>query len=634
MSINTRGKKDADGYATGAFSPVQAQRSDRPVSQLSTKQTSGQKTGLPQMRKFDLHTFSGDIDVNAFVEDITKSLVVPVGAKASTVATDPKNLVRPMELYISELSGLEEETRNTIRQLSGKIETLEHQHKQGLESIASQGELVMEKFQELDSKITTVGQTAVRIGDSLDIVDKQKNRGIEAKELTEDFIRLNTEKPSSLAEFDQDSQNLQENASLFRKLYGYTRDLKIPSIMQAVKSVETIYFEIERKLLDEFTAGCTSKSIPLMKQCASTLFEFDGGETCIRAYLTSRDIFLNTRYLMEDANVLSEQYNLKRVYDDLVSVCQEECIIIREVFPNPERVVRALIEKIFQQRVQAILERALEKRDTIEPSLFLEKMEVIHDLTISLGNRMEQFEVRDVSINMLVNDILTLFRESYIEVEKKYVESLFQSKLKAIMISTGQPEQKKKQGFGNILGKAKDEHSYLDTISLELCESYLTAAQKSLQRCRKLSSGEQIAENMAHLVDIMLKALFTNYLISATRRAVDHIPIADRRGPPIIQFFEAVMLVNAATQKYLLLVAEEVVPVLKDAFQFYTSTKVEQETALMALEDLLRDGLQKASATIVTHISHIMEDDQKKNDFRPREDESFEDTTLVRFDRY
>eukprot|EP00002_Diphylleia_rotans_P024496 TRINITY_DN4839_c0_g1_i4.p1 TRINITY_DN4839_c0_g1~~TRINITY_DN4839_c0_g1_i4.p1 ORF type:complete len:505 (+),score=85.54 TRINITY_DN4839_c0_g1_i4:1019-2533(+) len=366
-----------------------------------------------------------------------------------------------------------------------------------------------------------------------------------------------------------------------------------------------------------------------MKQCASTLFEFDGGETCIRAYLTSRDIFLNTRYLMEDANVLSEQYNLKRVYDDLVSVCQEECIIIREVFPNPERVVRALIEKIFQQRVQAILERALEKRDTIEPSLFLEKMEVIHDLTISLGNRMEQFEVRDVSINMLVNDILTLFRESYIEVEKKYVESLFQSKLKAIMISTGQPEQKKKQGFGNILGKAKDEHSYLDTISLELCESYLTAAQKSLQRCRKLSSGEQIAENMAHLVDIMLKALFTNYLISATRRAVDHIPIADRRGPPIIQFFEAVMLVNAATQKYLLLVAEEVVPVLKDAFQFYTSTKVEQETALMALEDLLRDGLQKASATIVTHISHIMEDDQKKNDFRPREDESFEDTTLA-----
>ncbi|KAH0551264.1 hypothetical protein GP486_007448 [Trichoglossum hirsutum] len=155
---------------------------------------------FPKGPSFTLETFSDkDFIVKDFVESLSDS-AIPVNRRSapSVAAFDPKPLIRAFEHALSRLASLSDDLQDRETELLGSVRRAEIQHAQTLESLGKKLDQTIDSFQTLDISLNSVsasdsgsdggGQVAVKIGEKLEELDRQRRRAQDAKFLMQCWL--------------------------------------------------------------------------------------------------------------------------------------------------------------------------------------------------------------------------------------------------------------------------------------------------------------------------------------------------------------------------------------------------------------------------------------------------------------
>lgn len=148
-------------------------------------------------------------------------------------------------------------------------------YQEKLDSLQDNFQQVASKFTLIDKKISERSSTAVRIGERMDSIDKQREKISEAKLLIEQFSQLNRQQ--QLPAIMTDESKIYDRASLVKKLITVTEDLQsIPNKTQLGKQrVEECGSMVENSLIQLFDKAQSQDDYTTMKVCQiSILFLF------------------------------------------------------------------------------------------------------------------------------------------------------------------------------------------------------------------------------------------------------------------------------------------------------------------------------------------------------------------------
>jgi hypothetical protein len=59
-------------------------------------------------------------------------------------------------------------------------------------------------------------------------------------------------------------------------------------------NIERYCEELERDVLDQFNEAFAAYDLEKMERCARTLYDFNGGNSCLQSYINQNEFFINT----------------------------------------------------------------------------------------------------------------------------------------------------------------------------------------------------------------------------------------------------------------------------------------------------------------------------------------------------
>ena len=190
---------------------------------------------------------------------------------------------------LSTLTMLRQHVEARLLTLAKDCTVLEKEYKTKLETIQRKFDKLFKEFKSFDTTINKVSTSAQRIGGSLESVEAQRNRAIETQIFLQYLVQLNDDqqKPSKIFGDTADF----ENAILLKNLLILSAELDMPSTMLAKTNIERMAEQLEQTQRDRFSKAAQEKKYTTMKECAKTLFELNGGEECIKAYIGQLGMF-------------------------------------------------------------------------------------------------------------------------------------------------------------------------------------------------------------------------------------------------------------------------------------------------------------------------------------------------------
>jgi hypothetical protein len=193
------------------------------------------------------------------------------------------------ESTLSTLTMLRQHVEAKLITLAKDCTVLEKEYKSKLDNIQRKFDKLFKEFKSFDTTINKVSTSAQRIGGSLESVEAQRNRAIETQIFLNYLVQLNDDqsKPSKIFGDTSDV----ENAILLKNLLILSAELDMPSTELARTNIEKMAEQLEQTQRDRFSRAAQEKKYATMKECAKVLFELNGGEECIKAYIGQLSMF-------------------------------------------------------------------------------------------------------------------------------------------------------------------------------------------------------------------------------------------------------------------------------------------------------------------------------------------------------
>eukprot|EP01125_Pyxidicula_operculata_P020442 TRINITY_DN7551_c0_g1_i1.p1 TRINITY_DN7551_c0_g1~~TRINITY_DN7551_c0_g1_i1.p1 ORF type:complete len:460 (-),score=70.47 TRINITY_DN7551_c0_g1_i1:64-1443(-) len=238
-----------------------------------------------------------DFDPQYFVENISNKLV-PVRTNEEDDMFDPEPFLIAFEELNTKCQDLKMKIDNQLSEVSKTCSRSEKDYKMNLKEMNKASEEVSESFKKLEARVGTISKTAVHIGQSLESVDTDRINAENARKLIDTIMKLNREDERSVYNMFNMKDPDFKTAMLLRDLSIIAQELDIPQTQKAVKAIRKLAKELEDTLILKFVEAARSegqKKYSVMKECAQTLFSFNGGDTCTRAYLNQLE-FLQPEY--------------------------------------------------------------------------------------------------------------------------------------------------------------------------------------------------------------------------------------------------------------------------------------------------------------------------------------------------
>ena len=477
--------------------------SERPISPalLSANYTS--PSLFPQGPTFTIETFSKrDFNVKDFIESLSDS-AVPHSRRSgqSSQAFDPRPLIRTLEHALSKLSELSGDLTERETEISAAVRKAEAQHTSNVDSFGRQLDRAIGSFRGLDSSLNgqpnggdAGGNTAVKIGERLEELDRQRIRAQDAKFLIQCWLEVSERGELYLLE-DLRRQASGERkircAQIARQLLKISQRLDSGSWMNGNKAVngsngtngidghskvkhntreivEKFRESLEKDLLSQFDEFYRRADFEGMRECSSVLQDFGGGASVIGVYVNQHEFFIDRGQLITedvggdletwelladpDADPPGIEPSLQSLVDEVKVVIQDESRIIREAFPFYETVLSLFLQRVFQQSIQQRLEMVLEKASTISTLAFLRSLQAARSYISALVDALKAHGLTEhpeplssqttLILDQQFDDLFVPYfvGSSYIDREKRNLEELYSSllfKFTVYHVSTG-----------------------------------------------------------------------------------------------------------------------------------------------------------------------------------------------------
>jgi len=147
-----------------------------------------------------------------------------------------------------------------------------------------------------------ISKKAVRIGQSLESVETERANAENAKKLIELIMNLNSPSESNKALQQLLDATASENSSMamssamtVKDLVIIAAELDIDQTEKAKAAIKQLGSDVEKYLIGKFISATKSEDYTKMKETAAILFAFNGGASCMEAYLQTLN-FLKEGY--------------------------------------------------------------------------------------------------------------------------------------------------------------------------------------------------------------------------------------------------------------------------------------------------------------------------------------------------
>ena len=282
---------------------------------------------------------------------------------------DPKPFIRLFETAVAQLIQLRKNTSQGRSDLSLTLQEAESQQVRQHSSVDATLANILEDYELLYSRINSVGSRAVAMGSSLETLERNRQRAMDARELFLAYLECSNGDMSrlELLRNDPNPAGKTKCATLTRRLLSICKDLDVYNSSATKVSIEKYSETFEKTILKAFDRAYRKGDVREMASNAAVLYEFNRGHSVVQIFVNQHDFFITTERVDDDTVLGSEDVwtqlpdpditltSVEDLFSSLIeetkSTVRQESIIINEIFPNSTEVLHVFIQRIFAQVV-------------------------------------------------------------------------------------------------------------------------------------------------------------------------------------------------------------------------------------------------------------------------------------------
>ncbi|KAB5594612.1 Exocyst complex component sec10 [Ceratobasidium theobromae] len=350
-------------------------------------------------------------DIKEFVSSMSENLIAQSSQEPGPF--DPRPFIRNFEAAVDKLLVIRKDIQKKTEMLEKSVKNAEDEYGQKMVDLNSGFEAVGKSFTAMESKITEVGRTAIRIGEQLESVHLARQRAQAAYDLFDHYNRLSRGDTSSLESLKKEGKNREgtrQVAIILRRLNVVAKEVDVPGADTTRENIEKYCEKFEKDMLKLFDRYYRKGDPKMMARCAQTLLEFNGGASCVQMYVNQHDFFISENRVQGPDDTtplwqsLADPYTaapkrepgLSAIFAEIRATVEQEAQIIQAVFPNPPIVMQVFLQRVFAQVIQQYLEATLERASSMSNLAFLRMLNVGHVQTGALVEDLKQFDLSTV----------------------------------------------------------------------------------------------------------------------------------------------------------------------------------------------------------------------------------------------
>ncbi|KAL2914341.1 Exocyst complex component 5 [Polyrhizophydium stewartii] len=591
--------------------------------------TKAESVGVKDLVRYD--NFKTRFVPKEFVESILSALVAPrAGAAAAAGQTkdfDPKPLIRAFDMVSDELFRLKKRVQSKIDDQEDQAAASESSRRRKMKDFSDAFDDVHRAFESLDSRLSEVGNTAIRIGEQLETIDKQRTRASEAKDLIQYFSEFNRGVFSRLDTLRRSGPEGEHKAAIIaRRLNTIAKEVDIAGTEAARANIEKYCEGLEKNLLAEFDQAYSQADRDTMNQIARTLLDFNGGSSCVQTYVNQHAFFINLLKIAADQEGATHSHldfskldpGLARLYEEIEAAIYNEWDAIVVVFPNAASVIQVFVQRIFAQSIQNYLEVLVERAKSESPRAYLQTLALSHAATGKLVANIHRFDEKVISaalgapaltslLNRCFEDLFVPYIENgrYINLELEWLTRMLQQHLSG---------QSAKMDSSSAAASSAVMSSFMSTMANTMNTVSAMGAELSSQLTGNQSGpGSATGTAAAGLEGYWMPT------VDDAANELDDLSAADTKVEPDLGHLQIAKTTTRVLQIFQLQFQTQLLPLLAGSPALHREMILFKNELFSSLEQkvnaLLQGKIAVASAWLEVLLSR-----QKKTDFKPRDD--------------
>ncbi|GER52244.1 exocyst complex component sec10 [Striga asiatica] len=576
-----------------------------------------------------------------------------------------------------QLIDLRKQIDGKLNNLKKEVASQDSKHRKTLSELEKGVDGLFDSFARLDSRISSVGQTAAKIGDHLQSADAQRETATQTIDLIKYLMEFNSS-PGDLMElsplFSDDSRVHQQ--ALFVGTFAEedigrqglavsignataSRGLEV-----AVANLQEYCNELENRLLARFDAASQKRELSTMAECAKILSQFNRGTSAMQHYVGLRPMF-DLEVMNEDVKLVlgdpgsqlspsNVARGLSSLYKEITDTVRKEAATITAVFPSPNDVMSILVQRVLEDRVPKLLEKLLVKPTLLNPPpmeeggliLYLRMLAVAYEKTQDLAKDLRSVGCGDLDVEGLTESLFLPHKDIYIEYEQASLRQLYKSKMDELRAES----QQSSDSTGSI-GRAKGASmtSSQQQISVTVVTEFVRWNEEAISRSTLFSSQPAtLAANVRAVFTCLLDQV-SLYITEGLERARDSLTEAAALRERFVlgtsmsrrvaaaaasaaeaaaaagessfrSFMVAVQRCGssvAIVQQYF---ANSISRLLLPVDGAHAASCEEMATAMSSAEGAAYKGLQQCIETVMAEVERLLSAEQKATDYRSPDD--------------
>ncbi|KAL8540425.1 hypothetical protein ACS0TY_001868 [Phlomoides rotata] len=580
-----------------------------------------------------------------------------------------------------QLIDLRKQIDGKLYNLKNEVSAQDSKHRTTLSELEKGVDGLFDSFSRLDSRISSVGQTAAKIGDHLQSADAQRETASQTIDLIKYLMEFNSS-PGDLMELSplfSDDSRVAEAASIAQKLRSFAEeDIGRQGIASsaignatasrglevAVANLQEYCNELENRLLGRFDAASQKRELSTMAECAKILSQFNRGTSAMQHYVGLRPMF-DLEVMNEDARLVlgdpgsqpspsNVARGLSSLYKEITDIVRKEAATITAVFPSPNDVMSILVQRVLEDRIPKLLEKLLVRPSLLNPPrmeeggliLYLRLLAVTYEKTQDLARDLRGVGCGDLDIEGLTESLFLPHKDLYIEYEQASLRQLYKSKMEELRAES----QQSSESTGTIgRSKGASVSSSQQQISVTVVTEFVRWNEEAVSRCTLFSSQPApLAANVRAVFTCLLDqvslyiteglerareslteaaALRERFVLgtSVSRRvaaaAASAAEAAAAAGESSFRsFMVAVQRCGssvAIVQQYF---ANSISRLLLSVDGAHAASCEEMATAMSSAEGAAYKGLQQCIETVMSEVERLLSAEQKATDYRSPDD--------------
>ncbi|KAH6813435.1 exocyst complex component sec10 [Perilla frutescens var. frutescens] len=557
-----------------------------------------------------------------------------------------------------------------------EVSAQDSKHRKTLSELEKGVDGLFDSFARLDSRISSVGQTAAKIGDHLQSADSQRETASQTIDLIKYMMEFNSS-PGDLMELSplfSDDSRVAEAASIAQKLRSFAEeDIGRQGIASsvtgnatasrglevAVANLQEYCNELENRLLARFDAASQKRELSTMAECAKILSQFNRGNSAMQHYVGLRPMF-DLEVMNEDARLVlgdpgsqpspsNVARGLSSLYKEITDTVRKEAATITAVFPSPNDVMLILVQRVLEDRIPKLLEKLLVKPSLLNPPRmeegglisYLRLLAVAYEKTRDLARELRGVGCGDLDVEGLTESLFLPHKDIYIEYEQASLRQMYKSKMEELRAES----QQSSESTGTI-GRSKGASisSSQQQISVTVVTEFVRWNEEAISRCTLFSSQPAaLAANVRAVFTCLLDQV-SLYITEGLERARDSLTeaaalrerfvigtsVSRRVAAAAASAAEAAAAAGESSFRSFMVAVQRCGSSVAIVQQYFANTISrlllpvdgahaasceEMATAMASAEGAAYKGLQQCIETVMAEVERLLSAEQKVTDY-------------------